>query len=92
MGAGNDEARGPASAERVQEVPMPRLSHRLFKAMSDGRALRWRPASREQVLARLLVKRAEAQQAGLADLEDSLRRQIAWSLPMRHGEDEQAED
>jgi hypothetical protein len=71
---------------------MSRLSNRLFKALSDGRTLRWRPASREQVLARLLVKRAEAQQAGLADLEASLRRQIAWSLPMRQGKDELSED
>ena len=62
---------------------MPSLSHRLFKAVSEGRAFRWRPESREQVLARLLVKRAEAQQAGLSDLEASLRKQIAWSLPVR---------
>lgn len=48
--------------------------------------MRWRPVSREQILARLLVKRAEAQQAGLVALEASLRRQIAWSLPMRKGD------
>jgi acyl-CoA hydrolase len=71
---------------------MSRLSSRLFKALSDGRSLKWRPASREQVLARLLVKRAEAQQAGLSDLEASLRRQIAWSLPMRHVEEPQETD
>ena len=71
---------------------MSRLSNRLFKALSDGRTLKWRPASREQVLARLLVKRAEAQQAGLSDLESSLRRQIAWSLPMRHVEERQETD
>jgi hypothetical protein len=40
------------------------------------------------VLARLLVKRADAQQAGLDDLEASLRQQIMWSLPMRDGEDD----
>ncbi len=71
---------------------MSRLSNRLFKALSDGRTLKWRPVSREQVLARLLVKRAEAQQAGLSDLESSLRRQIAWSLPMRHVEELQEGD
>lgn len=67
---------------------MSNLSHRLFRAVSGGRRLRWRPSNREQVLARLLVKRAEAKQAGLDDLEASLRDQIAWSLPMRRGEDD----
>lgn len=67
---------------------MPSLSSRLLKAVSEGRAFRWRPDTREQVLARLLVKRAEAQQAGLTDLEASLREQISWSLPVhRNGED-----
>ena len=64
---------------------MPRLSHRLFQAVAGGRRLRWLPSNREQVLARLLVKRAEARQAGLESLEASLREQIAWSLPMRRG-------
>ena len=64
------------------------LSSRLGKAISSGRQLRWRPESREQVLARLLVKRADAQQAGLGELEASLRQQIMWSLPMhRSGDD-----
>jgi hypothetical protein len=40
------------------------------------------------VLARLLVKRADAQQAGLDELEATLRQQILWSLPMRRGEDD----
>jgi hypothetical protein len=66
---------------------MSHLGRRLFKAMTVGRRSRWRPETREEVLARLLVKRAEAQQAGLDDLEASLRDQIAWSLPMRRGED-----
>jgi hypothetical protein len=70
---------------------MASLSHRLFKAVSEGRRLRWRPESREQVLARLLVKRAEAQQAGLGDLEASLRKQISWSLPMRGGGEDVSE-
>ena len=59
---------------------------RLARAISEGRRLRWRPQNREQVLERLLVKRAEARQAGLEELEKSLREQIAWSLPVRRGE------
>jgi hypothetical protein len=46
---------------------MSRLSQRFAKALSDGRKLRWRPESREQILARLLVKRAEAKQADDSD-------------------------
>ncbi len=64
---------------------------RLSQAIQDGRRLIWRPANREEVLERLLVKRAEAKQAGLDDLERSLRQQIAWSLPVRRGKVE-AED
>ncbi len=63
------------------------LSFRLHKAISSGRKVRWRPESREEVLARLLKKRADAQQAGLDELEATLRQQIRWSLPMRSGED-----
>ncbi|HEV2747917.1 MAG TPA: hypothetical protein VGW34_11535 [Allosphingosinicella sp.] len=70
---------------------MSNLSSRLFKAVAEGRRFRWRPESREQVLARLLVKRAEAQQAGLDQLEASLRKQIAWSLPVRRGENDASE-
>jgi hypothetical protein len=62
---------------------MTSLSSRFAKAVADGRRLRWRPETREEVLARLLVKRAEAKQAGLTKLEASLREQIAWSLPIR---------
>jgi hypothetical protein len=72
---------------------MSSLSFRLAKALSDSRKLRWRPVSREQVLARLLVKRAEARQAGLQDLEERLRQQIRWSLPMhRPVEDDKPAD
>jgi len=72
---------------------MPSLSFRLAKALSDNRKLRWRPVNREQVLARLLVKRAEARQAGLDELEQSLRQQIRWSLPVhRLLEDDRADD
>ena len=69
---------------------MSRLSYRLAKAVSDGRAARGRPSSREEVLSRLLVKRAMAHQSGLLDLEAALRGQIAWALPVRKGDD--AED
>jgi hypothetical protein len=65
---------------------MSRLSYRLSKALSTGRAGSGRPASREQVLARLLAKRAAARQAGLDDLERALREQIAWALPVRKGD------
>jgi len=71
---------------------MSRLSNRFAKALSEGRTLRWRPENREQILARLLVKRAEAKQAGLNELESSLRQQIRWSLPMHRLEDEPGED
>lgn len=70
---------------------MSRLSHRFAKALSEGRKLRWRPQSREQILARLLIKRAEAKQAGLDKLETSLRQQIRWSLPMQRVEKEPGE-
>ena len=66
---------------------MSRLSYRLAKAVSDGRAARGRPASREEVLSRLLMKRAMAHQAGLRDLEASLRDQISWALPVRKGDE-----
>ncbi len=59
-----------------------RLAVRLAKALTDSRKLRWKPDTREQVLARLLVKRAEAQAAGLTALEEQLRQQIRWALPM----------
>ena len=66
---------------------MSRLSYRLAKAVSDGREARGRPVSREEVLSRLLVKRAVAHRAGLKDLEAALRGQITWSLPVRKGEE-----
>jgi hypothetical protein len=63
-----------------------RLALRLAKALTDSRKLRWKPDTREQVLARLLVKRAEAKAAGLDGLEAQLRQQIRWALPMHHVE------
>jgi hypothetical protein len=59
-----------------------RLAARLAKALTDSRSLRWKPENREEVLARLLVKRAEAKAAGLDKLEADLRQQIRWALPM----------
>jgi hypothetical protein len=70
---------------------MSSMSYRLAKAVSDGRQARGKPGSREEVLSRLLVKRATAHQAGLLDLEAALRDQIAWALPVRNGEDPDAE-
>lgn len=61
---------------------------KLSRAITEGRKLSWRPESREQVLERLLVKRAEAKQAGLESLERSLRQQIAWALPVRRGRED----
>ena len=66
---------------------MTHYSYKLAKALSGGRAGHARPQSREEVLVRLLMKRAAAYRAGLTDLEAALRRQIAWSLPMRRGEE-----
>jgi hypothetical protein len=64
-----------------------RLAARLAKALTDSRSLRWKPESREEVLARLLVKRAEAKAAGLDKLEANLRQQIRWALPMHRVSD-----
>lgn len=50
-----------------------RTSFKLAKAIAGGRAARGRPASREQVLVRLLAKRAAAHRAGLHKLEQALR-------------------
>ena len=61
------------------------FSHRLARAISGGRVAQGHPQTREEVLVRLLRKRAAAHCAGLTDLEASLRRQIAWSLPVRRG-------
>ena len=65
---------------------MTRFSYRLAKALSEGRAERAKPRSQEEVLVRLLMKRAAAYRAGLTDLETQLRHQITWSLPMRRGD------
>ena len=67
---------------------MSRLSFTLAKALSSGRKGKGRPGSREEVLARLLMKRAAAKQAGLKKLEAQLREQIVWSLPVHNPEDD----
>ena len=69
-----------------------RLASRLAKALSDSRSIRWKPDTREQVLARLLVKRAEAKEAGLDKLEANLRQQIRWALPMHNVTDSDMTD
>ncbi|HEY0314464.1 MAG TPA: hypothetical protein VGC56_18470 [Allosphingosinicella sp.] len=61
------------------------LSFRLAKALDTGRAER--RLTRERILLDLLNKRAAARQAGLTDLEEQLREQIRWALPV-HGEAE----
>ena len=70
----------------AKERLMSRMSYRLAKAVSEGRMARGRPGSREEVLSRLLVKRAVAHRAGLRELEAALREQISWALPIRDGE------
>jgi hypothetical protein len=70
---------------------MSRLSFTLSKALAGGRRAKGRPGSREEVLARLLMKRAAAKRAGLKDLEAQLREQIVWSLPVRRPEDDAIE-
>lgn len=67
---------------------MSRLSFTLSKALAGGRSAKGRPGSREEVLARLLMKRAAAKRAGLKDLEARLREQIVWSLPVHSPEDD----
>jgi hypothetical protein len=68
--------------------PMSRLSFTLSKALARGRRGGGRPGSREEVLARLLMKRAAARRAGLEDLEAQLREQIVWSLPVQNPADD----
>ena len=66
------------------------LSFHLGKALADGRADGWKPESREEVLLRLLRKRAAAHRAGLSEQESALRDQIAWALPI-HRPDEDSD-
>jgi hypothetical protein len=64
---------------------MASLSFQLAKALDTGRAER--RLTRERILVDLLNKRAAARQAGLTALEEQLREQIRWALPVR-SEDE----
>ncbi|WP_129792626.1 hypothetical protein [Sphingosinicella sp. CPCC 101087] len=59
----------------------------LSKLVSAGRARKGVPATRSEVLAALLRKRAAAWRSGLSDLEARLRNQILWSLPVERPED-----
>ena len=63
---------------------MPKRAKDLSSLISEGRARRGIPASRGEVLAALLRKRAAAWQGGLEDLESKLRNQILWSLPVEN--------
>lgn len=57
------------------------MSFHFAQALDSGRTRRV-PVTRESILAGLLQKRAAAARAGLRDLEDQLRSQIRWSLPV----------
>jgi hypothetical protein len=70
---------------------MSRLSFTLSKALASGRRAKGRPGSREEVLARLLMKRAAAKRAGLKKLEAQLREQIVWALPVHKPADDATE-
>jgi hypothetical protein len=58
------------------------LSHRLSRALAQGRAAPAAPPSRASLLASLLRKRATAHNAGAEELEALLRDQIRWALPI----------
>jgi hypothetical protein len=69
-------------------IPVTLLSLQFSRALARGRASRPEPASRANLLAMLLRKRAAAHNAGAEDLEALLRDQIRWALPIeRHLED-----
>jgi hypothetical protein len=59
----------------------------LSSLISSGRARKGVPATRNEVLASLLRKRAAAWRSGLTELESRLRNQILWSLPVENPED-----
>ena len=63
---------------------MPKRAKDLSSLISEGRSRKGVPASRGEVLAALLRKRAAAWQGGLEDLESKLRNQILWSLPVEN--------
>ena len=63
------------------------LSFLLSRSLANGRS-RPTPRSREQILAALLRKRAEAHRHRQQRQEQHLREQIAWALPIQAPEDE----
>ena len=71
------------------------MSHmwfRLSQALSSGRKARTVPITREKILADLLEKRAAAARAGLGDLEEQLRNQIRWALPIKAPSEDEGPD
>lgn len=64
---------------------MSRLSLTLARAVRRGRTPQ--PETRASLLAGLLRKRAAAHNHGADELEEMLRDQIRWSLPMERRED-----
>lgn len=58
------------------------LSLRLSRALAKGRAAPPQPPTRADLLRILLRKRAAAHNAGAAELEELLRDQIRWALPI----------
>ncbi|MEI9853009.1 MAG: hypothetical protein WDN24_21600 [Sphingomonas sp.] len=58
------------------------LSLQLSRALSRGRSAPPAPQTRADLLAMLLRKRAAAHNAGAGDLEEMLRNQIRWGLPI----------
>ncbi|MBN8808770.1 MAG: hypothetical protein J0I47_11155 [Sphingomonas sp.] len=65
---------------------MTMLSLRLSRALAQGRAQPPSPRDRSELLVTLLHKRAAAYNAGADDLEEMLRDQIRWALPMTRPE------
>ena len=67
------------------------LSFKLARSIANGRS-GTASRSREQILAALRRKRAEAHRHGQDDHEQSLRAQIAWALPIRAPADEETSE
>lgn len=61
---------------------MTMLSVQFSRALSRGR-VQQEPATRANLLAALLRKRAAAHNAGAPELEALLRDQIRWALPIQ---------
>jgi hypothetical protein len=58
------------------------LSVKFSQALNRGRKSERPPESRESLLAALLRKRATAHAVGADELEELLRDQIRWALPI----------